>query len=231
MNTAAAAANDLRTLETEIDHAVRSTHRANVIGLFLFVAAILLVGFWLYYAYRQFAAVDPKFAAGYAQARLTDYLPQAGTDLQASLIDNAPRFIAQVESRVQALPDRFADELNSRTRAELRQAEPQMTDEIYKSMRTALEQSKDSAKGPDDAARFKSLLDALADAYREESVKLVDQVRATHAKNGSDVVEYIKLLGENKNLDRRQQLHRDMLQQFFIVAQKQAPAVIPPAGK
>jgi hypothetical protein len=230
MNTAAAA-NDLRTLETEIDHAARATHRANVIGLFLFVASILLVGFWLYYAYRQFAAVDPKFAAGYAQARLTDYLPQAGTDLQASLIDNAPRFIAQVESRVQALPDRFADELNSRTRAELRQASPQMEDEIYKSMRTALEQSKDSAKGPDDAARFKSLLDALADAYREESVKLVDQVRATHAKNGSDVVEYIKLLGENKNLDRRQQLHRDMLQQFFIVAQKQAPAVIPPAGK
>jgi hypothetical protein len=96
-------------------------------------------------------------------------------------------------------------------------------------MRTALEQSKDSAKGPDDAARFKSLLDALADAYREESVKLVDQVRATHARNGSDVVEYIKLLGENKNLDPRQQLHRDMLQQFFIVARKQAPAaVIPP---
>jgi len=228
MNTTAT---ELRTLDDEIDHAVRAAHRANAVGLFLFVASLLMVGFWLYYAYRQFSAVDPKFAAGYAQSRLVDYLPQAGTDLQATLIANAPQFIAQAEARVQALPDRFADELNSRTRAELRQASPQMEDELYKSMRTALDQSKDSAKGPDDAARFKSLLDALADAYRDESVKLVDQVRATHAKNGSDVVEYIKLLGENKNLDRRQQLHRDMLQQFFIVAQKQAPAVLPPAGK
>ena len=108
-----------------------------------------------------------------------------------------------------------------------------MEDELYKSMKTALAQAKDNPKGQDDAARFKALLDTLADAYRDESIKLIERVRATHAKHGSDILAYIKLLGENKNLDRRQQLHRDMLQQFFVIARQQAPdaAVLPPAAK
>jgi hypothetical protein len=215
-------ASDIAALENDIDQAIRSTRRRNTISLVLSVVGVCLVAFWLYHAHTKFVAVDPNFAADYAQARLTEYLPQAGTDLEASLIANAPQFIEHVESRLQALPDRFADELNARTRAQLRTATPQIETEIYKSMKTALDQAKAAPKGQDDAARFKALLDQLADAYRDESIKLVDQLRETHTRNGSDIVAYIKLLGENKNLDRRQQLHRDMLQQFFVIANKQS---------
>jgi len=211
---------DTAALESDIDQAIRSTRRRNTISLLLSIVAVCLIAFWLFQAHKQFVAVNPEFAANYAQARLTEYLPQAGTDLEASLIAQAPQFIDHAESRLQALPDRFADELNARTRAELRAATPQIETEIYKSMQTALAQAKSAPKGPDDAARLKAVLDQLADAYRDESIKLVDQLHQTHTKNGSDIVAYIKLLGENKNLDRRQQLHRDMLQQFFVIANK-----------
>lgn len=224
-------ASDIAALDKDINDAIRVTRRRNAVTLTFSIVGVVLVGVWLYHAYINLVAVDPEFAADYAQARLVEYLPQAGTDLEAALIANAPQFIDQAESRLQALPDRFADELNARTRAELRAATPQIETEIYKSMQTALEQAKASPKGADDAARFKALLDQLADAYRDESIKLLDQLHQTHTKNGSDVVAYIKLLGDNKNLDRRQQLHRDMLQQFFVLAQKQAPPVTTPAAK
>jgi hypothetical protein len=224
---------EIQSLENDIDHAIRATRRRNAVSTFLSLVAVVLIAYWLWYAHRQFAAVDPNFAADYAQARFTEYLPQAGTDLEASLIANAPNVIDHAETRLQALPDRFADELNARTRAELRAAAPQIETEIYQSMKTALAQAKASPKGQDDTARFKALLDQLADAYRDESIKLVEQIRQVHAKNGSDILAYIKLLGENKNLDRRQQLHRDMLQQFFVIAREQAPGanVLPPAAK
>lgn len=215
---------DIAALENEVNDALRATRRRNAISLTLSVVGVGLVAFWLYYAHTSFVAVDPNFAADYAQARLTEYLPQAGADLETALIDHAPQFIDQAESRLQALPDRFADELNSRTRAELRAATPNIETEIYKSMQIALLQAKSAPKGADDAARFKALLDQLADAYRDESIKLVDKLHQTHTQSGADVVAYIKLLGENKNLDRRQQLHRDMLQQFFVVAAKQSTA-------
>jgi hypothetical protein len=222
---------EIQALEADIDQAIRATRRRNTISLVLSLVAVCLIAGWLYNAHRKFVAVDPDFAANYAQARFTEYLPQAGTDLEASLIANAPQVIGHVEARVHALPDRFADELNARTRAELRTASPQIEDELYKSMKTALDQAKASPKGADDAARFRALLDALADAYRDESIKLLEQIRATHVRHGSDILAYIKLLGENKNLDRRQQLHRDMLQQFFVIARDQAPGatVLPPA--
>ena len=213
---------DISALESDITSALRSTRRRNAISLLLSVVGVGLVAFWLYYAHVNFVAVDPNFAADYAQARLVEYLPQAGTDLEAALIDHAPQFIDQAESRLQALPDRFADELNSRTRAELRAATPNIESEIYQSMQAALLQAKSAPKGADDAARFKALLDQLADAYRDESMKLIDQLHQAHTQSGSDVVAYIKVLGENKNLDRRQQLHRDMLQQFFVIATKRA---------
>jgi hypothetical protein len=227
-------ASEIEALENDIDQAIRSTRRRNTISLVLSLLAVLLIAFWLYSAHRKFAAVDPNFAADYAQGRLTEYLPQAGADLEATLIANAPQFIDHAEARLQALPDRFADELNARTRAQLRAATPQIENDIYKSLKTALDQAKGNPpKGQDDLARFKALLDQLADVYRTESIKLIDQIRNVHAKNGSDIVAYIKLLGENKNLDRRQQLHRDMLQQFFVIAREQAPGagVLPPAAK
>jgi hypothetical protein len=222
---------DIASLESDINDALRVTRRRNAVSLIFSLVGVVLAVVWLYHAYINLVAVDPEFAADYAQARLVEYLPQAGTDLEAALIANAPQFIDQAESRLQALPDRFGDELNARTRAELRAATPQIETDIYKSMQAALDQAKAAPKGADDAARFKALLDQLADAYRDGSIKLIDQVHYTHTQNGSDVVAYIKLLGDNKNLDRRQQLHRDMLQQFFVVAQKPAPAAIPPAGK
>ena len=218
-------ASEIQALENDIDQAIRATRRRNTISLVLSLIGVLLIAYWLYSAHRQFAAVDPEFAADYAQARLTEYLPQAGSDLEATLVANAPQMIGHVEARIQALPDRFADELNTRARTELEKARPQMEEDLFKSMKTALDQAKGAPKGQDDAARFKALLDTLADAYRDESVKLVEQVRAVHAKHGSDILAYIKLLGENKNLDRRQQLHRQMLQQFFVIAREQAPGV------
>ncbi len=87
-------------------------------------------------------------------------------------------------------------------------------------MKTAIEQASANAKGSDDVAKFKSMLDALSIVYRDQSIQLVDQVHEMYTKNGSDILAYIQLLSQNKNLDRRQQLHREMLQSFLLVAQQ-----------
>jgi hypothetical protein len=219
-------ASELQALRNDIDHAISSSRRKNAISLILCVVSVGLIAYWLYYAHTKFAAVDPNFAADYAQSQLTDYMPQAGTDLEASLKSYAPQFISQVESRLQVLPDRFADELKTRTQSQLDAAAPQIQDELYKSLKAGLDQAKANvkpgAKGADDSARFQSMLDALADTYRDESIKLVDQVHSKYTANGSDIVAYIQVLANNKNLDRREQLHRDMLQNFLVIAKQRA---------
>lgn len=215
---------ELQALDREIEQAVTSTRRRNAISAILSVASIGLIGFWLYHAHTRFAAVDPNFAADYAQAQLTDYMPQAGADLEGSLKTYAPQLVADLGDRLRNVPDRFADELESRMKAELDAAAPQMEEELYKSLHTALDDAKSHAKGGDDVERFKSTLDALADTYRDESIKLTDQLRAEYAKNGSDLLAYIQFLAENKNLDRRQELHREILQSFLVVAKHTATA-------
>ncbi len=103
-------------------------------------------------------------------------------------------------------------------------AAPKIEDELYQSMKTAIQQASVNAKGSDDTAKFKSMLDALSIVYRDQSIQLVDQVHDMYNKNGSDILAYIQLLSQNKNLDRRQQLHREMLQSFLLVAQQHTNA-------
>src|SRR5947209_9631657 len=103
-------------------------------------------------------------------------------------------------------------------KAEGEASAPQIEEELYKSMKAAIDQAQTNAKGGDDAARFKSTLDALGLVYRDESIHLVDQVHDMYVKQGSDILAYIQLLSANKNLDRLQQLHREMLQSFLLVA-------------
>jgi hypothetical protein len=210
----------LKALENDIEQAIRSTRRRNAVTVLLALISVGLIGYWLYYAHTKFSAVDPDFAADYAQAQLTDYLPQAGADLEVSLKSYAPQFIGEAENRLNAIPDRFADEMESEMKTQTEAAAPQIEDELSKSIKTAIEQASTSAKGSDDVARFKSMLDALSIVYRDESMHLVDQVHDMYAKQGSDILAYIQLLSANKNLDRRQQLHREMLQSFLLVAQQ-----------
>jgi hypothetical protein len=215
---------ELQALEHEIEQAVTSTRRRNAASVVLCLASVVLTGGWLYYAHTRFAAVDPNFAADYAQAQITQYMPQAGEDLEVSLKAYAPQFVEDLGGRLGTVPDRFADELDSRMKAELDAAAPQIEDGLYKSLHAALEQDGSKAKGTDDVERFKSTLDALADTYRDESIKLVDQLQAEYAKNGSDLLAYIQRLADNKDLNRREELHRDMLQSFLAVAKQTATA-------
>lgn len=215
---------ELQALNQEIEKAITSTRRRNAITTFLCVASVGLIGAWLYHAHVRFAAVDPNFAADYAQAQLTQYMPQASADLEGSLKSYAPQLVADLGTRLQTVPDRFADELETRMKSELDAASPQIEEGLYKSLHTALARAKDNAKGGNDLERFKSTLDALADTYRDESIKLTDRLREEYAKNGSDLLAYIKFLAENKGLDRRQELHRDMLQSFLVVATHTASA-------
>jgi hypothetical protein len=184
----------------------------------------VLVGYWLSYAHTRFAAVDPNFAADYAQAQLTEYGPQAGADLEVSLKSYAPQLIDDLETRLQSVPDRFADEIESQTKAQLDAASPRLEHELSQSLHVALGQADANLKGKDDAERFKSLLTALADTYRDESIKLTDQLHTTYVKNGTDLLSYIQRLAANQGLNHREQLHREMLQSFLVLAKQTATA-------
>jgi hypothetical protein len=214
----------LQTLERDIEQAIKSTRRRNAVSLIFSLATVALVGYWLSYAHTRFAAVNPDFAADYAQAQLTEYGPQAGADLEVSLKAYAPQLIADLETRLQAVPDRFADEVESQTKAQLDAAAPHMEEELYQSLHVSLGQADANLKGKDDAERFKSLLTALADTYRDESIKLTDQLHDLYAKNGTDLLSYIQRLASNEKLTHREQLHREMLQSFLVLAKQTATA-------
>ncbi|HZZ42073.1 MAG TPA: hypothetical protein VFE58_03985 [Tepidisphaeraceae bacterium] len=211
--------NELKVLEREIDGAIRTTKQRNVKSAVLCVLSAGLIAGWLYHAHTRFAAVDPGFAADYAQAQLTSYMPQAGTDLEGSLKAYAPQFVGDLSKRLEQVPDQFADELDSRMKAELNAAGPQIEGELYKSLKTALADQK-GIKGGDDVARFKSMLGALAETYEKESIQWSDQLHSEYTKNGSDLLAYVQTLAENKNLNRHQQLQREMLQSFLVAAKQ-----------
>src|SRR5688500_18508663 len=108
----------------------------------LAIISVCAIGFWLNYAHNKFAEVDPQFVATAGDGKVRESLPELEPKIKQQLVDYAPQLMKTGEEYLNKMPDKFADEMISRTKTEMDKVVPQITDEIYKSMKVALDQAK-----------------------------------------------------------------------------------------
>jgi hypothetical protein len=215
----------LDALDASLDRAVRAARRRNTVTLVLSIVSLCLIAFYLKKAHGQFTSWDANQVAAYGQARLVDYMPDAAQDLKKSLREQAPSVISTGEQRLRELPDRFASTLESQFEQQLTARTPEAEQKLYDALKASLTeadahvQAAGGAKGGDEE-RFKSMLDTLAHAYGTETTKLLDDVHGNYQAGSGDLVGYLDLLADGKQLTPPQQSQRTMIRNFLVLARE-----------
>ena len=226
--------NETSNFEAELDYAVASAKRKNFASLLFSLVIVGGLGYWLFDAHKQITSFDATTAAQYATGTLQESLPDAARTIEQKLIEAGPQVATQLENQLMKLPDQLADDLVKYTDEELARVAPQIEDELYRSLTTALAQAQlNLPKAPTDEARFTQLVDVLADVYATESIKLVTDVRTKYNNSSADLYTYLDFLATGESLDRRQQYHRDMIETFLALAatyKRSSEAVSPAAS-
>ena len=226
-NTAgsAGAARRLEALQAQLDRAVRAARARNAIVLILGVIVLGLLGFYLWYANREFTGWDADRVADYGQSQLVESMPAAATELKRSLREQAPQVIANGEQRLRELPDQFAAKLRRDLGKQLTERAPAAEEQLYEALKAGLaEADKHVAEvggaTMDDEAKFKALLDTLAVVYGTETAKFADRLHGSYKDGSADVIGYLDMLAEGKNLDEQQQSQRTMIRNFLVLARE-----------
>src|SRR5690349_19053791 len=118
-------------LSVKMTEAVAASRRRKSVGLVASIIIIIMIAIYLGVAHSKFGSIDPELAGGYTQAMLESYLPQASEQLEASLKDQAPSVIDNVEKRVRTLPDSFATRINDETKKHMEDQMPKLEEELY----------------------------------------------------------------------------------------------------
>lgn len=209
------------TLNEDLDKALAKTKMSTTLVIVLAIFSVCAIGFWLNYAHNKFAEVDPQFVARVGVGKVKESLPELEPKIKQQLIDYAPQLMKTGEEYLNQMPDKFADQIVDRTKAEMDKVVPQITDEIYKSLKTALDQAKTarpSGMSDDDYAKF--IGEQLASKYAEESIKLIDEMKTKYAGPSGDVLAHLERLANNKGLTKRESLERQALVTFLTIASR-----------
>lgn len=211
----------LNELSKDMDRALSGARTGGILVILLSIVSISIIGYWLNYAHQKFIGITPEFAVNYGVSQIQTAIPTLTPRLTQQAIDAAPKIFDDAEARLNQIPDQFSDMLMTRTSEELDKLLPQLEEELYKSLKAALAKAEaERAPGVNDEAQIKGLIQALADTYAEESVKLVTELRQRYTKTGGDVLAYLEFLATNKGLDREQELQRQALVTFLTIASR-----------
>ena len=214
-------AQKVEELTRSIDATIENARRRNRRGMVMSIVILVLLTCYLGYAHHRFTQVDPEMAGNFAQSVIQSYLPEAQNKLEKELIDNAPKAVDVLEQQVRAMPDTLASRMESQFSSEMDQHMPELENSIYTSVKTGLGQAKDhvaSQPGKSDEDKFRAMLQELATIFGQESDKAIDEFHSKYTQGSTDLVAYIKLLSEDKQLNDEQKLHRQMLQNFLTLA-------------
>lgn len=211
--------NQLAGLNADLDKAIANARTTTLGIIFLSVVSIGVVGYWLNKAKSDIVAFDAPTIANYGVATVQQALPELTPQFTQRAVEFAPELFDRAERELMAMPDKFADDLLTRAGSELDKITPELENELYASLKTALGSATASRKpGETDEQQVKSVIDTLATAYETESTKLIDTLHARYLKSGLDVLAYLEFLADNKGLDRRQELERQSLVTFLTIA-------------
>src|SRR6185503_10095779 len=117
--------------------------------------------------------------------------------------------------RLQSMPEKFAGQLNNEVTQRMDEDMPKLEETLYEHLSTAVKKARQTAdeanpNGTDDQ-KFKAMLDALATVYEQESTKLLTDAYTTYTGHAQEILAYLEHLADGKNLDRRDELHRDLV--------------------
>lgn len=212
---------ELMELKREMDRALASARVGTVLVVLVSVVSIAVIGYWLNYAHTRFSEVTPEFAVNAGVAKFQEALPTLVPQLSKQAIDAAPKVLDEVEARLTAIPDEFADMLVRRTGEELDRLLPEVERELLASLRAALDRAAaERAPGVDDEAQVKAVLQVLVDTYAEGTRDLVRELRQRYTATGGDILAYLEFLADNRGLNREQMLQRQALVTFLTIASR-----------
>jgi hypothetical protein len=191
------------------------------------LSCLFLVGYLGFAASRFGGDVTPDLIAANMQAAFQNALPATRLQLQQSLKDNAPKVVNGTFDQLQQMPVAYADSLQREATERMDAAMPAVQDQIYQSMKRAIEASTTSlaaggGTAKDDETRLKVALAAVSDVYATETIKFVDQLHGTYAADALAFTDYLERLATAPNLDHRDQLHREMFRTIFALVRSRA---------
>ncbi|MFN4241604.1 MAG: hypothetical protein ACK4PI_00035 [Tepidisphaerales bacterium] len=212
---------DLMDLKREMDRALAGARTGAVLVVLVSIVSIAIIGYWLNYAHQRLTEVTPEFAVNAGVAKFQEALPTLVPQLSRQAIDAAPKVMDDVEARLMAIPDDFADMLVRRSGEELDRVLPEVEKELLASLRAALDKAAaDRAPGVTDEAQVKAVVEVLVDTYAEETRNLVQELRQRYTATGGDVLAYLEFLADNRGLNREQMLQRQALVTFLTIASR-----------
>lgn len=213
------------TLNEDLDHALAKAKMSTTFVIVLSIISMCAVGFWLNYAHDRFSEVDPKFVATVGVSKVKEALPDLEPKIKQQLIDAAPNLMKSGEEYVNGMPDKFANQMVDRTKAEMDKAVPQLQDELVKAMKSALEKVKtERPAGMSDADFAKFVSEQLATKYADESMQLIDEMKTKYTGTSGDVLAHLEKLASNKGLTKRESLERQALVTFLTIASRSKTA-------
>lgn len=227
--TPAVVLNELTATRVELSRTVdRMRQRNRNFALLAILSVVILVGYLGYAAYRFGGEVTPDLLAVNLQSKFQQSLPQARSTLEKHLAEKAPKFVADAFGQLESVPNRFADQLHDQAKAKMDEAMPGVQDQMYASMKQALDKSTGHIaaagddKAKDDEARLQSALASVGEVYATETLKFVDEQHAAYARQANEFTDYLDRLASSDKLDHRDQLHRDMFRSVFALVRYHA---------
>lgn len=219
----ASLAQRLNTLDASLTQAVRRSRSRNVGVLVVMVLSIVFFCFYLGYAYHRYAnEVNPDLVASSMEASLMDSAPSARLQLEANLKSNAPQYVNKAMDQLEDMSDRYASSLQSNAEAAMDKSMPELSDELYKSLKTTLDQAKQSPMSGTDDQKFQATLASLGQVYADETLKLVDQAHKDYSSQAVDFTDYLQRLGKNEDLDERDQMHRELFRNVMLLIRERS---------
>ena len=234
----AAVLQELVATRTALAGTVRTIRHRQLTFAVISVLTLVFLVFYLGYAYHRFGGdVTPDLVASQIQQGLQDTLPDTRLQLEQNLKEDAPNQVNTIFDQVQTLPAKYTGQLRAAATDRMTAAMPGVQDQIYQSMRVALDQAtKQTAaagapKGSgNDEARLQATLKAVSDVYADETMRFVNQLHATYAADALSFTDYLDRLATAPVLDHRDQLHRDMFRTVFALVRDRAANSNPDGG-
>jgi hypothetical protein len=210
----------IQGLQAALQETVRRVRRRNMINMAIMAVLLVATAIYLGVAYSQFSTIDPNLAASYARARIEERLPEVSAQMRTELKAAAPGVIAMGEARLRQVPTLATQEVRNQALAALDRHLPEIEEQMTRLAREEIRKSLSAHRNetnPD--KRFALILSDL----EKITAQHIEQAQLRYLDQGNEVLGYLETLAENRNLDARQQLQREMLRNFFVLMHERAP--------
>ncbi len=200
------------SLEATAQETVTRLRKRSTINMVIMAVVLVATAIYLAVAYSRFSTIDPELAAGFARGKIEESLPEVSQQLRKELKANAPGVIAMGEARLRQLPAIATQEIRTQTEAALDKHLPEIEEQVSAQLKNEIRKGLSAnKKETNPEKRFQLILAEI----EKVTAQHIDQSHQKYLDQSREVMDYLELLAENKNLTPRQQLQREMLRSFF----------------